>query len=312
MLRNQNTDQANDPLEGCLYETWWKEMTAALDALADVPRTVKPYARSTCAASSPGSPVTRPTPPSPGPRPTETSTTATSPAARTSWTGKERVVAYVVVGGVVGAASDGDSWRRLWRIFRDGFAASTVRLGSTQGGRIDSDGHMYRLRRDVTRSVGPPTLLDVTGADVLTQAGGIASFWIRKNVADRVEVLRGNRLVLSISRADVQVRDDPHSHDTYQVRTVDRQDAPTSLGCAADLVDALLVAEKALASTSTRGAVEIRRGHSLVALLTRADLGHISMHPSSRPHVHTQARNAVAGAGPAKAAERLTRIRDTA
>ncbi|MFF3088712.1 hypothetical protein ACFVRB_27240 [Streptomyces nojiriensis] len=51
-------------------------------------RTARPYARSTCAASASSSPATSSTT-SPGPPPTATSTTATSPAARTSWTGKD-------------------------------------------------------------------------------------------------------------------------------------------------------------------------------------------------------------------------------
>lgn len=73
-----------------LPETWWKEMTAALDALADVPPPAdreavrEEYLRRVI----PSSPATRSTT-SPGPPPTATSTRATSPAARTSWTGKD-------------------------------------------------------------------------------------------------------------------------------------------------------------------------------------------------------------------------------
>ncbi|MBD0675665.1 hypothetical protein [Streptomyces sp. CBMA156] len=134
---------------------------------------------------------------------------------------------------------------------------------------------MYRFRRDVTRQNSPPNLLDVTGAHGLAQAAGIASVWIRKGIADRVEVLNRQRLVLVVSRFDVRVLDDPRGQDTYQVRTLDRQRALICLGHAAHLRDALLIADKYMPSRNASAAVEIRRGSSTVALLTRADLGRL-------------------------------------
>lgn len=46
----------------------------------------------------------------------------------------------------------------------------------------------------------PPNLLEVTGVNGLAQAAGIASFWVRKGIADRVEVLnqQGLGAVLAI------------------------------------------------------------------------------------------------------------------
>ncbi|MFG2480682.1 hypothetical protein [Streptomyces fagopyri] len=134
---------------------------------------------------------------------------------------------------------------------------------------------MYKFRRDVTRQVGPLNLLDVTGVNGLAQAAGVASFWIRKGIADRVEVLNGQRLVLAISRFDVRVLDEPHGQNTYQVRTLDRQHDLIGVGHAAQLRDALVVADGQLLSRSASAAVEIRRGRSIVGLLTRADLGRV-------------------------------------
>ena len=155
---------------------------------------------------------------------------------------------------------------------------------------------MYRFRRDVTRQGGPSSLLDVTGVNVLAQAAGLASFWIRKGIADRVEILHGQRLVLAVSRFDVQALDDPCGHDTYQVRTVDRRRALIRLGRAAQLRDALVVAGEQLSSRRT-SAVEIRRGRSTVALLTRADLGRVTVRPS--PGLLARERAGGTDAGPA-------------
>ena len=80
---------------------------------------------------------------------------------------------------------------------------------------------MYRFRRDFTRQDGPRSLLDVTGVSGLAQAAGIASHWIREGIADRVEVLNRQRVVLAISRYDVRVLDEPRGQNTYQVRTLD-------------------------------------------------------------------------------------------
>ncbi|GAA4988993.1 hypothetical protein GCM10025734_15040 [Kitasatospora paranensis] len=113
----------------------------------------------------------------------------------------------------------------------------------------------------------------MTGAHGLAQAAGIASFWIRKGIADRVEVLNRQRLVLAISRFDVRVLDEPHGRNTYQVRTLDQQHALICLGHAAQLRDALVVADEQLLSRSAAAVVEIRRSSSIIALLTRADLG---------------------------------------
>jgi hypothetical protein len=84
---------------------------------------------------------------------------------------------------------------------------------------------MYRFQCDVTRPESPLDLLDVTGVNGLAQAAGIASFWIRRGMAERVEILNGQRLVLTISRFDVRLADDPRGQDTYQVRALDRQHA---------------------------------------------------------------------------------------
>jgi hypothetical protein len=109
----------------------------------------------------------------------------------------------------------------------------------------------------------------------LAQAAVIASFWIRKGIADRVEVLNQQRPVLAISRFDVRVLDEPRGRDTYQVRTLDQQHALICLGHAAQLRDALIVADKQLLSRCAAAAVEIRRGRTIVALLTRADRGRV-------------------------------------
>ncbi|MGW1929759.1 hypothetical protein [Streptomyces sp. NPDC001919] len=134
---------------------------------------------------------------------------------------------------------------------------------------------MYQFRRDVTRQKSPPNLLDVIGAHGLAQAAGIASFWIRRGIADRVEVLNRQRLVLAVSRFDVRVLDEPQGQNTYQVRTLDQQHALIYLGHAAQLRDALVVADEHLLTRSTAAVVEIRRSHSIIALLTRADLGRV-------------------------------------
>lgn len=144
-----------------------------------------------------------------------------------------------------------------------------------QGGCIESDEPNYQFRRDVTRPAGPPNLLDVTRAKGLAQAAGIASFWIRKGIADRVVVLDQQRLVLAISRFDVLVLDEPRRQDTYEVRTLDQRHALLCLGRAAQLRDALLLADEKILSRSAPAAVEIRRGRSTVGLLTRADLGRV-------------------------------------
>ncbi|WP_314254524.1 hypothetical protein [Streptomyces sp. DSM 40907] len=134
---------------------------------------------------------------------------------------------------------------------------------------------MYQFRRDVARQEGPPNPLDVTGVNGLAQAAGIASSWIRKGIADRVEVLNRQRLVLAISRFDVRVLDEPRWQNTYQVRTLDQQHALICLGHAAHLRDALVVADEQMLSRSASVVVEIRRGRSLVARLTSADLGRV-------------------------------------
>ncbi|WP_406861689.1 hypothetical protein ABZO31_14890 [Streptomyces sp. HUAS MG47] len=135
---------------------------------------------------------------------------------------------------------------------------------------------MYRFRRDATGQEGIPNPLDVTEAHGLAQAAGIASFWIRKGVSDRVDVLNGEQLVLSISRFDVRVLDEPPGQSTYHVRTLDRQGALLHLGHAAHLRDALLVADEQLLSRGEYVVeVEIRRDRNLVALLTRADRGRV-------------------------------------
>jgi hypothetical protein len=109
----------------------------------------------------------------------------------------------------------------------------------------------------------------------LAKAAGIASFWIRKGISDRVEVLNRQRLVLAISRFDVHVLDDPREQDIYQIRTLDHQHAWTCIGHAAHLQSALVVADEHLLSQSAPAAVEIRRSRSTVALLTQADLGRV-------------------------------------
>ncbi|WP_432173671.1 hypothetical protein [Streptomyces sp. Tue6028] len=134
---------------------------------------------------------------------------------------------------------------------------------------------MYQFQRDVTRHEGIPNLLEVTGVNGLAQAAGIASFWIRKGIADRVEVLNQQRLVLAISRFDVRMLDEPRGQNTYQIRTLDQQHALISLDHAAQLRDALAVADEQLLSRSTSAAVEIHTGRSVVALLTRADQGRV-------------------------------------
>ncbi|THA80303.1 hypothetical protein [Streptomyces sp. A0592] len=69
--------------------------------------------------------------------------------------------------------------------------------------------------------------------------------------------------------------DEPRGPSTYQVRTLDQQHALIWLGHAAHLRDALVVADEQLLSRSTSVVVEIRRGRSLVGLLTSADLGRV-------------------------------------
>ncbi|MFF0204892.1 hypothetical protein [Streptomyces sp. NPDC005017] len=142
---------------------------------------------------------------------------------------------------------------------------------------------MYRFRRDVTRTEGPSSLLHLTGVNVLAQAAGIASWWIRKGVADRVEVLHGQRLVLTVSQTDVQVLDDPREPDAYLVGAPDHEGALTHVGHAAQLRDALIVAEGQLPARCTSASVEIRRDRSTVALVTRADLGRIFIRPLPGP-----------------------------
>ncbi|MCY0931283.1 hypothetical protein OTB20_34890 [Streptomyces sp. H27-H1] len=115
----------------------------------------------------------------------------------------------------------------------------------------------------------------MTGVNRLAQAAGIASFWIRKGIADSVEVLNRQRLVLSISRFDVRVLDEPRRQDTYQVRTLDQRHVLICFGRAAELRDALFLADEQLLSRSAPAAVEVRRDRTTVALLTRADLGRI-------------------------------------
>lgn len=93
---------------------------------------------------------------------------------------------------------------------------------------MDSDEPMYQFRRSAARRCPagrPPNTLDVSGANGLAQAAGVACFWIRSGVVDRVEVLHRQRLVLAISRFDVRVLDEPRGQDTYQVRTLDREHA---------------------------------------------------------------------------------------
>ncbi|MFG2331724.1 hypothetical protein ACGFMM_19080 [Streptomyces sp. NPDC048604] len=131
--------------------------------------------------------------------------------------------------------------------------------------------------------------------NLLAQAAGIASWWIRKGIADHVEVLHGQRLVLAISRFDVQVLDDPQGPNTYQVRTVDHQDTLLCLDHAAQLRDALIVADERLLSRSRSDAVEIRRGRSTVALVTQTDQGRIFVKPSTKPRAHECTGDAAAG-----------------
>ncbi|MEU6496884.1 hypothetical protein ABZ890_42045 [Streptomyces sp. NPDC046984] len=134
---------------------------------------------------------------------------------------------------------------------------------------------MYEFRRNVTQPTGRPNILDVAGAKGLAQAASIASLSIRKGITDRVEILDRQRLVLAVSRFDVRMLDEPRRHDTYHVRMLDDQHAWTCIGDAAHLRDALAVADEYLPSGSASAAVEIRRGRSSVALLTRADLGRV-------------------------------------
>ncbi|WP_371096037.1 hypothetical protein [Streptomyces sanglieri] len=178
---------------------------------------------------------------------------------------------------------------------RDGFPGVRADWGATQGGCIDSEEPVYRFRRDVTRPGGPSSLLDVPGVNLLAQAAGIASWWIRKGIADRVEVLHRQRLVLAISRFDVQVLDDPGGPNTYQVRTVDHQHALMGLDHSAQLRDALIVADEQLLSRSTSAAVEIRRGRTTVALVTRADRGRVFVKPSPGRRVRKRVGDADAG-----------------
>ncbi|MFE7099824.1 hypothetical protein [Streptomyces erythrochromogenes] len=140
---------------------------------------------------------------------------------------------------------------------------------------MDSDDPMYRFRRGVARQEGALHPPEVAGANGLAQAAGMACSWIRRGVADRIEVLDRQRLVLAISRFDVRVLDEPRGQNTYQVRTLDRQHALLFLGHAAHLRDALVLADEELLSRSASAVVEIRRGRALVALLTSADVGRV-------------------------------------
>ncbi|MER7735473.1 hypothetical protein ABTX80_31745 [Streptomyces erythrochromogenes] len=134
---------------------------------------------------------------------------------------------------------------------------------------------MYRFRHDIPPQEGPAAPPDASGANGLAQAAGAASSWIRRGLADRVEVLHRQRPVLAISRSDVRLLDEPRGPDTYQVRTLDRRRAVIHLGHAAHLRDALAVADEQLLSPSASAVVEIRRGHRLVGRLTSADRGRI-------------------------------------
>ncbi|WKD31049.1 hypothetical protein [Streptomyces xanthophaeus] len=115
----------------------------------------------------------------------------------------------------------------------------------------------------------------MTGVNGPAQAAGVASFWIRKGIADSVEVLDRQRPVLAISQCDVRVLDEPGRQDTYQVRTLDQRHAVICLGHAGDVRDALILADEQLPTRSASAAVEVRRDRSTVALLTRADLGRV-------------------------------------
>lgn len=149
------------------------------------------------------------------------------------------------------------------------------RLEAALGGSIESDEPIYQFRRDVTRPVGLSNLLDVTGSNGLAHAAGIASFWIRRGIANRVEVLHQQRLVLVISRCDVRELDEPRWQDTYQIRTLDERHALICLGHAAQWRDALILADEQLLSRSAPVVVEVRRGGSTVGVLTRADRGRV-------------------------------------
>ncbi|WP_031522792.1 hypothetical protein [Streptomyces sp. NRRL F-5123] len=103
----------------------------------------------------------------------------------------------------------------------------------------------------------------------------IASRRTRKGVCDRVGVLDGERPVLAISRTDVRPFDDPTGEDHYRVRTLDRWRDEIWRGHASQLRDALLAADRQLLSRGAAVEVEVRRGSSTVALLTRRDLGRL-------------------------------------
>lgn len=122
----------------------------------------------------------------------------------------------------------------------------------------------------------------MTGSNGLAHAVGIASFWIRRGIADRVEILHLQRLVLTISRFDVRELDEPRRQDTYQVRTLDQQHALICLGHAAQARDALILADEQLLSHSAPVAVEVRRGDCTVGVLTRADRGRVWPHRGVR------------------------------
>ncbi|MFJ8113504.1 hypothetical protein [Streptomyces sp. NPDC096132] len=64
---------------------------------------------------------------------------------------------------------------------------------------------------------------------------------------------------------------------------------------AAQLRDALIVADEQLLSRSTSAAVEILRGRSTVALVTRADLGRMFAKPSPALGVRKHVGDAHAG-----------------
>src|SRR5262245_50925203 len=136
---------------------------------------------------------------------------------------------------------------------------------------MGSDQPVYRFRGDVTRE-GPPDPadpLEVTEAIGLAQAAGVASFWIRKGIAGRVEVLDRRRLGLPVSRFDVRTLDEPRGETTYRVRTLDREHAVSRLDHAAQLRDALLVADEQLPFLNASVVVEISTGRRVVGVLTR-------------------------------------------
>lgn len=126
----------------------------------------------------------------------------------------------------------------------------------------------YRLRADAAPQR--------TTADVgrLAQGAGLASAWIRKGLADRVGIHDRERLVLTITRVDVRLLDDPGPHDAYEVVSKDLHHTITARAGAPHLRDALVLADDRLAAPAV-DTVDIRRGHTAVARLTRADAGRL-------------------------------------